>query len=210
MVEEVSLPHTAYSLSAYYLIGPAEAASNLGRFDGVRFGLREPRATIVEMYGATRGQGFGPEVRRRIMLGTYVLNTSSYNDYYMQAMKVRTLIRQDYENAFQRFDLLAGATTPDPAFKLGAKTEQPLEMYRTDICTLHDALAGVPALSTPCGFSANGLPIGLQLAAPPLREGLLFQVAHCLEQLRLNRRALASRDNLAGGSGGRWKIKPVE
>ena len=183
VVEEVSLPHTAYSLPVYYVIGSAEAASNLGRFDGVRFGLREPGASITEMSSATRGRGFGPEVRRRIMLGTYLLSDDSGHRYYVQAQKVRALIRQDYENAFQRFDLLAGATTPDPAFKLGSKTDQPLEMYRTDICTLDDALAGVPALSTPCGLSANGLPIGLQLTAPPLREGLLFRVAHCLEQV---------------------------
>ena len=169
-MEEGILPHTAYSLPVYYVIGSAEAASNLGRFDGVRFGLREPGASITEMSSATRGRGFGPEVRRRIMLGTYLLSDDSGHRYYVQAQKVRALIRQDYENAFQRFDLLAGATTPDPAFKLGSKTDQPLEMYRTDICTLDDALAGVPSLSAPCGLSASGAHRAAT-DAPSLRKG---------------------------------------
>ncbi len=183
-VDDVSLPLTDYGLGAYYLIAPSEASSNLGRYDGVRYGYNSGGDNIEAMFSATRGRGFGPEVKRRIMIGTYALSAGYYDAYYLQAMKVRTLIRRDYETAFKRFDILVGATTPTPAFKIGEKTEDPLQMYLSDICNITDALAGVPSLSVPCGISSDGLPLGMQLAAPPFREGLLLKVAGFLEQNR--------------------------
>ncbi|MEW5785449.1 MAG: Asp-tRNA(Asn)/Glu-tRNA(Gln) amidotransferase subunit GatA [Bacillota bacterium] len=195
-VEEVSLPHARYSLPAYYLISPSEASSNLGRYDGVRYGFCAAEGTITEMFSRTRGEGFGPEVKRRIMIGTYALSAGYFDAYYLQALKVRTLIRGDYEAAFKRFDLLIGATTPTPAFKLGEKTDDPLQMYLSDICTLNDALAGVPSLSVPCGLHSGGLPMGMQLTAPPLQEGLLFRAAHLLEQ---KRRPIPARPHLEPG-----------
>lgn len=183
-VEEVELPHAGYALAAYYLISPSEASSNLGRFDGVRFGFRADGETLNEMYSRTRGEGFGSEVKRRIIIGTYALSAGYYDAYYLQALKVRTLIRQDYAAAFRRFDLLLGATTPAPAFKLGEKIDDPLQMYLTDICTIGGALAGVPSLSVPCGLNSGGLPLSLQLTAAPLQEALLFRAARALEQAR--------------------------
>ncbi|HED23751.1 MAG TPA: Asp-tRNA(Asn)/Glu-tRNA(Gln) amidotransferase subunit GatA, partial [Firmicutes bacterium] len=178
---EASLPHTDYGLSAYYLIAPSEAASNLGRYDGVRYGHSTGGDNIVSLFSRTRGEGFGEEVKRRIMIGTYALSAGYYDAYYLQAMKVRTLIRSDYENAFQHFDILIGATTPTPAFKLGEKTADPLQMYLSDVCNITDALAGVPSLSVPAGLHSEGLPMGMQLTASPLKEGLLFQAAAVLE-----------------------------
>ncbi len=181
-VGTVSLPRTGYGLEAYYLIAPSEASSNLGRYDGVRHGISFEGETVESMFSRTRGEGFGPEVKRRIMIGTYALSAGYYDAYYLQAMKVRTLIRRDYEAAFKDFDLLIGASSPTPAFKLGEKTDDPLQMYLSDICNITDSLAGVPSLSVPSGLHSSGLPMGLQLTAPPLGEELLLKVAYCLEQ----------------------------
>ncbi len=183
-VDEVSLPLTDYGLGAYYLIAPSEASSNLGRYDGVRYGYNHGGDNIETMFSATRGKGFGAEVKRRIMIGTYALSAGYYDAYYLQAMKVRTLIRRDYEAAFRRFDILVGATTPTPAFKIGEKIEDPLQMYLSDVCNITDALAGVPSLSVPCGISSEGLPLGMQMTASPFREGLLLKAACFLEQKR--------------------------
>jgi len=181
--DEVSLPHAEYALSAYYLIAPSEASSNLARYDGVRYGLRaegEHTDSIAMMF-ATRGQGFGPEVKRRIMLGTYALSAGYYDAYYGQAQKVRTLIIRDYEAAFERFDVLVSPTSPTTAFRIGEKADDPMAMYLNDIFTIPANLAGVPAISIPCGLDAEGLPIGLQVTAPVLDEATVFRVAHALE-----------------------------
>ncbi|MGM0687991.1 MAG: Asp-tRNA(Asn)/Glu-tRNA(Gln) amidotransferase subunit GatA [Bacillota bacterium] len=183
-VDEVSLPLTDYGLGAYYLIAPSEASSNLGRYDGVRFGYNAGGKNIETMFSQSRGKGFGSEVKRRIMIGTYALSAGYYDAYYLQAMKVRTLIRRDFESAFKRFDLLVGATTPTPAFNIGEKIDDPLQMYLSDICNITDALAGVPSLSVPCGMHTSGLPMGMQMTSSPSREGLLLKVAGFLEMRR--------------------------
>ncbi len=181
-VGEVSLPHTDYALSAYYLIAPSEASSNLARYDGVRYGLRVEGRDSVEMMARTRGAGLGPEVKRRIMLGTYALSAGYYEAFYGQAQKVRTLIIRDYERAFERYDVLVSPTSPTTAFRLGEKVDDPLAMYLSDVFTIPANLAGVPAISIPCGLDEDGLPIGLQLTAPVLREDLLLRVADALER----------------------------
>jgi len=181
-VEKVSLPMIDYGLSAYYLIAPSEASSNLGRYDGVRYGYFAPGKDISEMFCRTRGEGFGPEVKRRIMIGTYALSAGYYDAYYLQAMKVRTMIRREYEEVFKRYDILIGAASPTPAFKLGEKTGDPLQMYLSDVCNITDSLAGVPSLAIPGGFHSSGLPMGLQLTAAPQSERLLLQVACFFEQ----------------------------
>jgi aspartyl-tRNA(Asn)/glutamyl-tRNA(Gln) amidotransferase subunit A len=178
---DVALPHAKHAVSVYYLIAPAEASSNLARFDGVRYGLRVPGKDLADTYAATRGQGFGPEVRRRIMLGTYALSAGYYDAFYLRAQRVRTLIRRDYDTAFESCDVLCTPTTPTPAFALGEKTSNPLEMYLADVFTLPPSLAGLPALSTPCGLSADGLPIGIQLVAPPFDEERLCSAAQVVE-----------------------------
>lgn len=178
---DVALPHAKHAVSVYYLIAPAEASSNLARFDGMRYGLRVSGGDLTETYSETRGQGFGPEVRRRIMLGTYALSAGYYDAFYLKAQRVRTLIRQDYDEAFSQCDVLCTPTTPTPAFALGEKTSDPLEMYLADIFTLPPSLAGLPAISTPCGLSGGGLPIGLQVVAPPFEEGRLCSVAQVVE-----------------------------
>jgi aspartyl-tRNA(Asn)/glutamyl-tRNA(Gln) amidotransferase subunit A len=178
---DVSVPHAKHAVSVYYLIATAEASSNLARFDGIRYGLRVPGEDLAETYTRSRAQGFGPEVRRRIMLGTYALSAGYYDAFYLKAQRVRTLIRRDYDTAFERCDVVCTPTTPTPAFALGEKTGDPLEMYLADIFTLPPSLAGVPAVSTPCGLSAAGLPIGLQLVAPPFEEELLCTVAQSVE-----------------------------
>ena len=183
-IDEVSLPLTDYGLGAYYLIAPSEASSNLGRYDGVRYGYNAGGNYIEEMFSRTRGEGFGPEVKRRIIIGTYALSAGYYDAYYLQAMKVRTLIRRDYEAAFKQFDILLGATTPTTSFKIGEKIADPLQMYLSDICNITDALAGVPSISLPSGLHSNGLPMGIQLTAAAFREELLLQVANLLEQKR--------------------------
>ena len=181
---DVHLPHTDYALSTYYLVAPAEASANLARFDGIRYGFRaEGRfETVGELYARTRGAGFGPEVQRRIMLGTYALSAGYYDAYYLKAQKVRTLIKGDFDAAFKDVDLIAGPTSPVTAFRLGERTADPLQMYLADIFTLSQALAGIPAISLPCGFDANGLPVGLHLAAPALQEARMFHAAFAYEQ----------------------------
>lgn len=178
---DVSLPHAEHAVSVYYLIATAEASSNLARFDGIRYGLRVQGEDLTDTYTKTRAQGFGPEVRRRIMLGTYALSAGYYDAFYLKAQRVRTLIRRDYDTAFEHCDVVCTPTTPTPAFSLGEKTGDPLQMYLADIFTLPPSLAGVAALSTPCGLSKEGLPLGLQLVAPPFEEEVLCSVAQVVE-----------------------------
>lgn len=178
----VSLPHSEIALPAYYLIAPAEASANLARFDGIRYGYRAEAETLEELYARTRGEGFGAEVKRRLMLGTYALRAGYYDAYYLKAQQARTLIRQDFEAAFAQVEVIIGPTSPVTAFPLGERVSDPLRMYLADIFTLPQALAGLPALSLPCGFDADGLPIGLQLTAPALEEGRLLRVAYAYEQ----------------------------
>ncbi len=180
---DISLPHTSYAVAAYYIIAPAEASANLARFDGVRYGLRVDGADPVEMYQRTRGAGFGPEVKRRILLGTYVLSSGYYDAYYLRAQKVRTLIRRDFLRAFEQVDAIVTPTTPGPPFKRGEKSNDPLRMYLEDIFTLSCNLAGLCGISVPCGFTrAPRLPIGLQLLGKPFGEAGLLRIAHAYEQ----------------------------
>jgi aspartyl-tRNA(Asn)/glutamyl-tRNA(Gln) amidotransferase subunit A len=182
-IVEVEIPHAEFALSAYYIIAPAEASSNLARYDGVRYGHRaaDPR-DVVDMNMRTRGEGFGAEVKRRIMLGTYALSAGYYEAYYGQAQKVRTLVIRDFEAAFRKADLLLAPTSPTTAFRLGEKTEDPLAMYLNDIFTIPANLSGVPAISLPCGLDGKGLPLGLQLMGPALDEATVLRAAHALEQ----------------------------
>ncbi len=180
-VREVSLPHAEYALSAYYLIAPAEASANLARYDGVRYGRRVESASLDRMYGCTRGQGLGAEVKRRVMLGTYALSAGYYEAYYLKAQKVRTLIKADFDAAFEDVDVIVGPTTPTTAFRVGEKVDDPLQMYLSDIFTLSVNLAGICALSLPCGFDERGLPIGLQLIGPAFGEARLLQLAYAYE-----------------------------
>ena len=182
-VEEVSVPAAVFGLSAYYLIAPAEASSNLARYDGVRYGLRVEGDDITEMYLKTRSQGFGAEVKRRIMLGTYALSAGYYDAYYGKAQRVRTLILRDLAAAYENFDVLLSPTAPSTAFELGAKTADPLTMYLNDVCTIPSNLAGHPAISVPFGTGDDGLPVGVQVLAPALGETLMFQVAAAVERL---------------------------
>jgi aspartyl-tRNA(Asn)/glutamyl-tRNA(Gln) amidotransferase subunit A len=181
---DVSLPHTKYALPAYYIVAPAEASSNLARYDGVRYGLRALARDITDMYETTRAQGFGPEVRRRVMVGTYVLSAGYYDAYYLRAQKVRTLIKRDFERTFaEGIDALITPTTPSPAFGIGEKgSEDPVEMYLNDVFTVTVNLAGLPGISVPAGLSAEGLPLGLQLIGRPFEEETLFALAHVIEQ----------------------------
>lgn len=179
--QEVSMPHTEYGLSAYYIIAPAEASSNLARYDGVSFGHRTEGNDIVDMYKKTRSEAFGAEVKRRIMLGTYALSSGYYDAYYLKALKVRSLVKQDFDKAFEKVDVLITPTTPTPAFKIGEKSNDPLAMYLQDICTIPINLAGVPAISIPCGFSGN-MPIGLQVIGKPLGEETIIRTAYAFEQ----------------------------
>ena len=183
-IVRVSLPHTALALPTYYLLAPAEASSNLARYDGVRFGLRQERAgaSLLDMYRETRGAGFGAEVKRRIMLGTFALRAGHYDAYYARAQRVRALIKRDFDRAFERVDLLLSPTTPTPAFALGEKTGNPLDMYRSDVFTLGCNLAGLPGMSVPCGFTAAGLPLGMQLLGKPLDELTLLRAAAAYER----------------------------
>ena len=180
-VDAVSVPAAVYGLSAYYLIAPAEASSNLARFDGVRFGLREERSTMGETYDATRTAGFGAEVKRRIMLGTYALSSGYYDAYYGKAQRVRTMIIRDFAAAYERFDVLLSPASPCVAFPLGDKTADPLSMYLNDVCTIPSSLAGHPAMSVPFGTGAHDLPVGIQVMAPALGEEVMFQVAAAIE-----------------------------
>jgi aspartyl-tRNA(Asn)/glutamyl-tRNA(Gln) amidotransferase subunit A len=182
----VSLPHTDYAVAVYYILATAEASANLARFDGVRYGYRtENPKEMLDLYGRTREEGFGPEVKRRIILGTYVLSSGYYDAYYLRAQKVRELIRQDFAKAFEKVDALISPTSPVPAFKLGERTADPLQMYLADIFTIAANLAGICGISVPCGFAeveGHRLPIGLQLLGKPLDEARILQIAHAYEQ----------------------------
>jgi aspartyl-tRNA(Asn)/glutamyl-tRNA(Gln) amidotransferase subunit A len=180
-LEEISVPEFGYGLSAYYLIAPAEASSNLARYDGVRYGLRVDGEDTAAMNTATRTAGFGPEVKRRIMLGTYALSAGYYDAYYAQAQRVRTLVMQAFDRAYESVDVLLGATAPTTAFDLGAKVDDPMAMYMNDVCTIPSNLSGHPAVSVPFGAGADGLPVGVQVLAPALQEALLFRVARVVE-----------------------------
>lgn len=181
--EETSLPTLEHSLAAYYIVAMSEASSNLARYDGIRYGYRvdKDEGNWTTVYSRNRRIGFGAEVRRRIILGTYALSAGYYSKYYLKALKVRTLIRKDFENAFKKFDVLIGPTMPFPPFKIGEKIKDPLALYMSDVDTVSANLAGLPAISVPCGFT-NGLPIGMQIMAPPLREDLTLQAAYTFEQ----------------------------
>ncbi len=180
---EISLPHTEYGVAAYYIIAPSEASSNLARYDGVRFGVRSPdHADMIDMFRRTRSAGFGAEVQRRIILGTYALSAGYYDAYYGKASQVRTLIIEDFTRAFERCDVILSPVAPSPAFAVGEKTDDPLTMYLSDVFTLCANLAGIPGISVPCGFSAEGLPIGLQIMGRHFDEARLLQVAHNFEQ----------------------------
>ena len=183
-VEEVSLPHTRYAANVYYIVAPSEASSNLARFDGVRFGHRDAAAcNLLDMTEKSRGDGFGAEAKRRIILGTFCLSSGYYDAYYLRAMKVRTMIKNDFDEVFQKMDAVMTPTAPTTAFRLGEKTQNPLEMYLSDIYTISANLAGIPAISLPGGISKkNGLPIGIQFLAKPFDEGNLFRLAHAFEQ----------------------------
>ncbi|HKC92575.1 MAG TPA: amidase family protein, partial [Nitrospira sp.] len=176
-------PRTDAAIAVYYVIATAEASSNLARYDGVKYGLRAKETKdLLDLYMKTRAEGFGPEVKRRIMLGTYALSSGYYDAYYGKAQAVRTLIRQDFDAAFNEVDLIVTPVTPTPAFKLGEKSENPLQMYLSDIYTISVNLAGLPAISVPCGFSKGGLPIGLQLIGRAFEEETLLRAAHAYEQ----------------------------
>ncbi len=180
-VVEVSLPHMKYAVAVYYIVAVAEASSNLGRFDGVQYGFRAESQNLKEMYFETRNQGFGDEAKRRILLGTFVLSAGYYDAYYLKGLKVRTLIKQDFDEAFKKVDVILGPTAPTPPFKIAEKLNDPLSMYLSDIYTISANLAGVPAMSVPCGFSSKDLPIGMQLTAKPFEEGTLFRAASAYE-----------------------------
>ncbi len=180
---DVSLPHTQYAIADYYIIAPAEASSNLARFDGVRYGFRIPDPKdLLDMYKRTRSEGFGAEVKRRIMIGTYALSSGYYEAYYGRAMRVRTLIKQDYDRAFEKVDALLSPVSPTPAFKIGEKVSDPLAMYLSDIYTVTANLAGIPAISVPCGFTRDGLPVGLQIFARQFQESTLLRLTEAYTQ----------------------------
>ena len=182
-ISEVSLPHSEYSVATYYILATAEASSNLARYDGVRYGHRTVAPQdLLEMYMKSRQEGFGPEVKRRIMLGTYALSSGYYDAYYKKAQQVRTLIKNDFDEAWKQVDLILAPTTPTPAFRFGEKTADPLKMYLSDIFTISVNLAGIPAISIPCGFSKENLPIGLQLLGKPFDEETILKAAFAFEQ----------------------------
>jgi|HubBroStandDraft_1064217.scaffolds.fasta_scaffold07926_5 aspartyl-tRNA(Asn)/glutamyl-tRNA(Gln) amidotransferase subunit A len=178
----LQMPHTDYAIATYYIIATAEASSNLARYDGVRYGLRVPGATLAEMYRQTRERGFGAEVKRRIMLGTYALSAGYYDAYYLRAQKVRSLIARDFSDAFQKVDAIITPTAPTPPFRLGEKTADPLQMYLADIYTVTGSLAGVPGISVPCGRTKAGLPVGMQIFGRHFGEGRVLQLAHAFER----------------------------
>ncbi|WP_040949960.1 Asp-tRNA(Asn)/Glu-tRNA(Gln) amidotransferase subunit GatA [Gorillibacterium massiliense] len=182
VIEEVSLPHTEYAVATYYLLASSEASSNLSRFDGVRYGVRSDKAeNLLDVYRLSRSEGFGEEVKRRIMLGTYALSSGYYDAYYLKAQKVRTLIKNDFDKVFEKYDVIVGPTAPTPAFKIGEQVDNPLTMYLNDILTIPVNLAGIPAVSIPCG-QVNGLPVGLQIIGKALDETTVLRVAHAYEQ----------------------------
>jgi aspartyl-tRNA(Asn)/glutamyl-tRNA(Gln) amidotransferase subunit A len=177
----LQMPHTDCAIAAYYIIATAEASSNLARYDGVRYGLRVPGSTLIDMYRKTRERGFGPEVKRRIMLGTYALSSGYYDAYYLRAQKVRALIARDFSDAFQKVDAILTPTAPTPAFRIGEKSSDPLQMYLADIYTVTGSLAGVPGISVPCGKTKAGLPVGMQIFGPHFREGSVLRLARAFE-----------------------------
>jgi aspartyl-tRNA(Asn)/glutamyl-tRNA(Gln) amidotransferase subunit A len=181
-IHDISLPHTEYAVATYYLIATAEASSNLARYDGVRYGPRAAASSLQDMYRITRHNGFGPEVKRRILLGTYALSAGYYDAYYLKALKVRTLILKDFQRAFEHVDVILTPTCPSVAFKIGEKTGDPLAMYLSDIFTITQSLAGIPAVSVPCGKDSENLPVGMQLAANHFQESLMLRVAHHFEK----------------------------
>jgi aspartyl-tRNA(Asn)/glutamyl-tRNA(Gln) amidotransferase subunit A len=181
-IREISLPHTEYAVAVYYIVATAEASSNLARYDGMRFGHRAHANDLMETYTKTREEGFGTEVKRRIMLGTYALSAGYYDAYYSKAQRVRALIKKDFDEAFELCDLIVTPTAPTTAFRLGEKTGDPLQMYLSDIYTVSVNLAGLPALSLPCGFDADGLPIGMQIIGKPFEEPTILRLAHAYEQ----------------------------
>ncbi len=183
IIEEVSLPHTEYAVPTYYILTPSEASSNLARYDGVRYGVRSDNGSnLIDMYKESRSHGFGAEVKRRIMLGTYALSSGYYDAYYKKAQQVRTLIKQDFDQLFTQYDVIIGPTTPTTAYKIGEKTSDPLTMYLNDICTVPVNLAGIPAISVPCGLTSLGLPVGLQIMGKHFDESTILRVAHAFEQ----------------------------
>ena len=182
-VVEITLPHTEYAVAVYYLVATAEASSNLARFDGAKYGYRAENAKdLLDMYKRTRAEGFGSEVKRRIMLGTYALSSGYYDAYYLKAQKARTLIKKDFDDAFKKCDVIVTPTAPTPAFKIGEKTADPLQMYLSDIFTISVNLAGLPAISLPCGFTGSNLPIGLQIIGKGFDEETVLRAAHAYEQ----------------------------
>ncbi len=199
-VIDVSLPHSPYAIATYYLVATAEASSNLARYDGVHYGHRSAdHGNLIDMYSRSRGEGFGAEVKRRIMLGTYALSSGYKDAYYLKALKVRRLIRDDFDKAFAQCDVVMGPTSPTPAFKIGEKTDDPLSMYLADIYTISCNLAGLPGVSVPCGFTASGLPIGLQILGAPFEEEKLLRVARMHEKAtdwHTRRAVLATRQYL--------------
>jgi len=180
-IVDISLPHTKYALPAYYIIAPAEASSNLARYDGVRYGHREDGEDLTELYENTRAAGFGPEVRRRILIGTYALSSGYYDAYYLKAQKVRALIARDFTQAYENCDVILTPTTPGPAFAMGEKSDDPIAMYLNDVLTVPASLAGLPAISVPAGLSGDGLPLGLHLIGRAFDEGTMFRAAQALE-----------------------------
>jgi aspartyl-tRNA(Asn)/glutamyl-tRNA(Gln) amidotransferase subunit A len=180
-IVEVSLPHTEYALATYYITAPAEASANLARYDGVRYGQRIEAENLLEMYTRTRGEGFGPEVKRRIMLGTYALSSGYYDAYYVKAQKVRTLIKQDFDTAFESVDVIVAPTSPTVAFPIGSRTEDPYQMYLADVFTIPANMAGIPGVAVPCGFSEK-MPVSLQFLGKAFDEATVLGVAHAYEQ----------------------------
>jgi aspartyl-tRNA(Asn)/glutamyl-tRNA(Gln) amidotransferase subunit A len=182
-LEKISLPHTQYALDVYYVVAPAEASSNLARFDGVRYGLRDKSAVnMIDMYKKSRRAGFGKETKRRIMLGTYVLSSGYYDAYYIKAQKARTLIKNDFDRAFEKVDVIITPTSPTTAFKIGEKSADPLTMYLSDIFTIAPNMAGMPGMSIPAGFDSKGLPAGMQIIAAPFKEQSIFDIAGYYQQ----------------------------
>jgi aspartyl-tRNA(Asn)/glutamyl-tRNA(Gln) amidotransferase subunit A len=181
-IREISLPHTRYALPVYYIVNPAEASSNLARYDGMRYGLRVPGDDLIETYARTRAAGFGKEVRRRVMIGTYVLSAGYYDAYYLKAQKVRTLIKRDFEQAFEQVDLVLTPATPSPAFRIGDKMDDPIAMWLNDVFTVTGNLAGLPGIAVPAGLSGDGLPLGLQLIGRPFDEATVLRAADVVER----------------------------
>jgi aspartyl-tRNA(Asn)/glutamyl-tRNA(Gln) amidotransferase subunit A len=182
-IVEVTLPHTEYGLAVYYIIAPSEASSNLARYDGVKYGYRASNTSnLLEMYMKTRAEGFGTEVKRRIMLGTYALSSGYYDAYYKKAQQVRRLVKEDFEKAFKEVDAIVTPTSPTPAFKFGEKTADPLTMYLSDVFTIPVNLAGLPGISVPCGFTKENLPVGLQIIGKPFEEATILRIANVYEK----------------------------